>query len=69
MFLLPLISKITEKIIHNQTQSFLDENKLPYIYQSGFHKHHSTDTCLSYLTDRVCNGFKKGILTGLILTL
>ena len=65
--LLPLISKIIEKIIHNQTQSFLDENKILYTYQSGFRKHYSTDTCLSYLTDGVRNGFEKVVLTGMIL--
>ena len=65
--LLPLISKIIEKIIHNQTQSFLDENKILYTYQSGFRKHYSTDTCLSYLTNRLRNGFEKGLLTGMIL--
>ena len=37
-----------------------------YTYQSGFRKHYSTDTCLSYLTDRVRNGFEKGSLTGMI---
>ena len=65
--LLPLISKIIERIIHSQTQSFLDENKILYTYQSGFRKHYSTDTCLSYLTDRLRNGFEKGLLTGMIL--
>ena len=65
--LLPLISKIIERIIHDQTQVFLDENKILYTYQSGFRKHYSTDTCLSYLTDRVRNGFEKGSLTGMIL--
>ena len=38
-----------------------------FTYQSGFRKHYSTDTCLSYLTDRVRNGFEKGSLTGMIL--
>ena len=28
ILLLPLISKIIEKVIHNQTQAFLDENKI-----------------------------------------
>ena len=46
---------------------FLDENKILYTYQSGFRKHYSTDTCLSYLTDRLRNGFEKGLLTGMIL--
>ena len=65
--LLPLLSKIIERIIHNQTQEFLDKNNILYKYQSGFQKHHSTDTCLSYLTDKVKIGFKEGLLTGMVL--
>ena len=34
--LLPLVSKIIEKVIHDQTQSFLDKNDIIYRYQSGF---------------------------------
>ena len=60
--LLPLLSKIIERIIHNQTQEFLDKNNILYKYQSGFRKHHSTDTCLSYLTDKVKIGFEEGMV-------
>ena len=48
-------------------QNFLDTNMILYSYQSGFHKHYSTDTCLSYLTDKVRTGFDKGLLTGMVL--
>ena len=65
--LLPLLSKIIERIIHNQTQEYLDKNNIFYKYQSGFRKHHSTDTCLSYLTDKVKIGFEEGLLTGMVL--
>ena len=65
--LLPLISKVIEKVILNQTQNFLDANMMLYSYQSGFCKHCSTDTCLSYLTDKVRTGFEKGLLTGMVL--
>ena len=65
--LLPLLSKIIERIIHNQTQEFLDKNNILYKYQSGFRKHHSTDTCLSYLTGKVKIGFEEGLLTGMVL--
>ena len=65
--LLPLLSKIIERLIHNQTQEFLDKNNILYKYQSGFRKHHSTDTCLSYLTDKVKIGFEEGLLTGMVL--
>ena len=65
--LLLLLSKIIERIIHNQTQEFLDKNNILYKYQSGFRKHHSTDTCLSYLTDKVKMGFEEGLLIGMVL--
>ena len=34
--LLPLLSKLFEKIIHIQTQDYLDKNNILYKYQSGF---------------------------------
>ena len=34
--LLPLVSKVIEKVIHNQTKTFLSKNKILYKYQSGF---------------------------------
>ena len=51
--LFPIVSKIIEKIIHDQTMEYLTDNKILYRYQSGFRKNHSTDTCLSYLTDKI----------------
>ena len=36
--LLPLVSKIIEEVIHDQTQSFLDKNNIIYRYQSNFRK-------------------------------
>ena len=65
--LLPLISKIMEKVIHNQTQLFLDDNNILYKHQSGFRKYYSTDICLSYLNDKVQIGFEQGWMTGMIL--
>ena len=44
----------------------MDKNNILYKYQSGFWKHHSTDTCLSYLTDKVKIGFEEGLLTGMV---
>ena len=34
--LLPIISKIIEKLIHEQTSSFSSKNEILYNYQSGF---------------------------------
>ena len=65
--LLPLISKLIEKIIHEQTQKYLSDHNILYKYQSGFRTNHSTDTCLSYLNDKILKGFDEGKITGMIL--
>ena len=65
--LLPIVSKIIEKVIHDQTMNYLTENTVLYRYQSGFRKNHSTDTSLAYLTDKILTGFDSGLLTGMIL--
>jgi len=65
--LLPLISKIFEKVVLDQTQQFLNENKVLYNYQSGFRSSHSTAFALSYLNDKILQGFDKGLVTGMIL--
>ena len=65
--LLPLISKITEKVVHDQTQAYLDENKILYRFQSGFRKDFSTGSCLSYLNNKIATGFESGLHTGMIL--
>ena len=65
--LLPLVSKLFEKTVHNQTQQYLQEHKIIYKYQSGFRKHHSTNTCLSHLNNKILEGFDKGMVSGMIL--
>ena len=67
ILLLPLISKITEKVVHNQTNEFLSANKILYNYQSGFRTNHSTNLCLSFWTDKILKGFDEGLLTRMIL--
>ena len=65
--LLPLVSKIIEKVAHNQAQSFLDKNDIIYRHQSGFRKFFSTDSCLSYLSNKIATGFESSIYTAMIL--
>ena len=65
--LLPIVSKIFEKVIHEQTMEYLTDNNILYKYQSGFRKNHSIDTSLSYLTNKIMTGFDSGLLTGMIL--
>ena len=65
--LLPLISKVIKKVIHDQTSVFLNSRNLLYNYQSGFWKNHSTDFCLSFLNGKVLKGFDQSLITGMIL--
>ena len=65
--LLPVISKIIEKVLHDQKNAFICDENILYNYQSGFRENHSPNLCLSYLTDKILKGFDKGLLTGMIL--
>ena len=65
--LLSLLSKVFERVVLDQTEEFLSLNKILYDYQSGFRKNHSTDTCLSFLNDKILKGFDDGLVTGMIL--
>ena len=65
--LLPLISKIFEKIVHDQMIYYIAQYNILCKYQSGFKTKHSTDLCLSYLNDQILKGFDNGLLTGMIL--
>ena len=65
--LLPLVSKTIEKVIHDQTQRFLDKNDIIYRYQSGFRNFFSTDSYLSYLNNKIATSFESGLYTGMIL--
>ena len=44
IFLLPLLSKVFERVVLDQTEEFFSLNKILCDYQSGFRKNHSTDT-------------------------
>jgi len=65
--LLPIISKIIEKVIHEMTLNYLDKFNILYKYQSGFRTNYSTNSCLSFLSNKVLTGFEKGMLTDMIL--
>ena len=64
--LLPILSKLIEKTIHDQVQNHCTEHNIFFAFQSGFRGKHSTDTCLTYLHDKILKGFDEGLLTGMI---
>ena len=65
--LLPVVSKVIEKVIFNQIINFISENNILFELQSGFRQNHSTDFCLTYLNNKVIKGFDSGLFTGMIL--
>ena len=65
--LLPLISKVIERIAYDQVDNILLQNNILYNYQSGFRKNYSIDLCLSFLNGKIRKGFNKGLSTGMIL--
>ena len=46
--LLPVISKIIGKVVHDQTNAFLSDENILYNYQSGFRVNHSTNLCFLF---------------------
>ena len=56
-----------KRVVRDQTEEFFSLNKILYDYQSGFRKNHSTDTCLSFLNDKILKCFDDGLVTGMIL--
>ena len=62
-----LFMKSRNRVIHDQTSTFLNSRNLLYNYQSGFRKNHSNDFCLSFLNDKILKGFDQGLITGMIL--
>ena len=56
-----------EKVIQNQTENFLNKNKILYKYHSGCCKSFSRNSFLTLLTDKINKGFESGKYTGLIL--
>ena len=57
---LPIISKIYEKIVANYLIDFLESQDLLYKYQFGFRKSHSTSQAIITLIDRVSQALDIG---------
>ena len=63
---LPVISKLFEKLVFNQLYQYMKENGLFTSDQSGFLLLHSTLTCLLKMSDDWYNGLDLGKLVGLV---
>ena len=56
--LLPVASKILEKIIHSRLYSFLDKNNFFYDNQFGFRSKHSTEQAGAILVDKISHALE-----------
>ncbi len=65
--ILPIVSKVFERLVHDQLYQYLCNNSLIYEFQSGFRPMFSTDTALTYLGDKIRFNMDKGLFTGVVL--
>ena len=63
---LPVVSKIIEKIVHSQLYQYLTENNLLSNAQSGFRKKFSTQTSLHRLTEFVYESLSNSKVVGMV---
>ena len=56
-----------ERVVYDQVESYLDQKKLLYKFQSGFRSRYSTDTFLTHLTDFIKFQMDQGHFVGMIL--
>ena len=54
--LLPVISKVLEKVVYCRTYNFLDANDQIFISQYGFHSGHSCENAVSELASEILKG-------------
>lgn len=65
--ILPVMSKVLEKIVQEQLNEFLHKNKILSSTQSGFRSHHSTTTALLNVTDDLFRAYDANKNSCLIL--
>ena len=65
--ILCFLSKVLDKIALDQMQEFLKKEKILDPLQTGFKKHHSTETALLELTEDILRGIDKKYVTLLLL--
>ena len=65
---LPVLSKVIERHVHDSLYSYLLDNNLIYSKQSGFRKRHSAETALIGIIDELLFNLENDRVSGMILT-
>ena len=65
--ILPVLSKVLEKHVHDCLSVYLNENNLLHRTQSGFRWQHSCETALVHMIDSWLNAMDNGELVGIVL--
>ena len=60
--LLPVLSKVIEKVVYDKIVTHLDKENLIYAKQFGFRKHHSTIDAVMTLTGEILNCFEDNLM-------
>ena len=64
--MLPILSKVLERVLHNQIVSHLGKYDLHSAHQSGFRSGYSTQDVLLYVTDKWLKTIDEGKYTGAV---
>ena len=65
--ILPVVSKIIERIVYDPLCEHLEKQNILYKYQSGFRRSYSTETALNDLFDRSKYSMDKGLYAGMVM--
>ena len=57
--ILPILSKVLERVVHMQFIDYLESSRLLYKYQFGFRRQHSTNLAVTFFTDSVRRAMDK----------
>uniref|UniRef100_A0A8C6PUA8 Reverse transcriptase domain-containing protein n=1 Tax=Nothobranchius furzeri TaxID=105023 RepID=A0A8C6PUA8_NOTFU len=64
--ILPIVSKILEKIVAEQLMDHLESNQLLYSQQFGFRQKYSTESANCYLLEKIKTSLDKGCVVGAV---
>ena len=63
---LPVLSKVVERVVHSQLNAHLHQLDFLYQHQYGFRRGHSTEQAITQLNNWVLQSMVKGKVTGLL---